>query len=63
MRDPVRCPKVVGFAIIDRVLALYDARFHNLTAKLTEVPPDSYIDVQNAASNVIPRILNHRILA
>ncbi|MEO8716551.1 MAG: tetratricopeptide repeat protein [Acetobacteraceae bacterium] len=33
-----------------RVLALYDADFRDLDAKLTRMAPDVYIDVQNAAS-------------
>jgi tetratricopeptide (TPR) repeat protein len=35
---------------MDRVLALYDGQFRNLTSRLTEAQPDLYIDVQNAAS-------------
>jgi hypothetical protein len=34
----------------DAVLALYDTRFRNLSAPLTQAQPDLYIDVQNAAS-------------
>ena len=34
----------------DAVLELYDRRFRNLSAPLTEAQPDLYIDVQNAAS-------------
>jgi hypothetical protein len=34
----------------DAVLALYDQRFRNLAAPLTQAQPDLYIDVQNAAS-------------
>jgi tetratricopeptide (TPR) repeat protein len=34
----------------DAVLALYDQRFRNLSAPLTQAQPDLYIDVQNAAS-------------
>jgi tetratricopeptide (TPR) repeat protein len=34
----------------DTVLDLYDKRFRNLTAPLTQAQPDLYIDVQNAAS-------------
>ena len=34
----------------DAVLDLYDRRFRNLTAPLTQAQPDLYIDVQNAAS-------------
>ena len=34
----------------DAVLELYDKRFRNLSAPLTEAQPDLYIDVQNAAS-------------
>jgi len=34
----------------DAVLELYDKRFRNLTAPLTQAQPDLYIDVQNAAS-------------
>jgi tetratricopeptide (TPR) repeat protein len=32
------------------VLALYDTRFRNLAAPLTQAQPDLYIDIQNAAS-------------
>ncbi len=32
------------------VLDLYDERFRNLTSPLTQMQPDLYIDVQNAAS-------------
>ena len=35
---------------VDTVLDLYDHRFRNLAAPLTEAQPDLYIDVQNAAS-------------
>jgi tetratricopeptide (TPR) repeat protein len=35
---------------VDAVLELYDRRFRNLAAPLTEAQPDLYIDVQNAAS-------------
>ena len=35
---------------LDAVLALYDTRFRNLSAPLTQAVPDLYIDVQNAAS-------------
>ena len=35
---------------IDTVLSLYDTRFRDLAAPLTEAQPDLYIDVQNAAS-------------
>ena len=34
----------------DAVLALYDKRFRDLSAPLTQAQPDLYIDVQNAAS-------------
>ncbi|TMI98670.1 MAG: tetratricopeptide repeat protein [Alphaproteobacteria bacterium] len=34
----------------DAVLDLYDKRFRNLSAALTQAQPDLYIDVQNAAS-------------
>jgi tetratricopeptide (TPR) repeat protein len=34
----------------DAVLDLYDTRFRNLAAPLTQAQPDLYIDVQNAAS-------------
>lgn len=34
----------------DRVLALYDAGFRDLTSPLTTMVPDLYIDMQNAAS-------------
>ncbi len=34
----------------DAVLDLYDKRFRNLAAPLTQAQPDLYIDVQNAAS-------------
>jgi tetratricopeptide (TPR) repeat protein len=34
----------------DAVLDLYDRRFRNLSAPLTQAQPDLYIDVQNAAS-------------
>ena len=34
----------------DAVLDLYDQRFRNLAAPLTQAQPDLYIDVQNAAS-------------
>src|SRR5215218_2635702 len=34
----------------DAVLDLYDSRFRNLSAPLTQAQPDLYIDVQNAAS-------------
>jgi hypothetical protein len=34
----------------DRVLALYDTGFRDLSAPLTQAMPDLYIDVQNAAS-------------
>lgn len=34
----------------DAVLDLYDQRFRNLSAPLTQAQPDLYIDVQNAAS-------------
>ncbi len=34
----------------DRVLDLYDRRFRNLDAPLTQAQPDLYIDVQNAAA-------------
>ena len=34
----------------DRVLALYDTGFRNLDSPLTQMQPDLYIDVQNAAS-------------
>jgi len=34
----------------DAVLDLYDRRFRNLAAPLTQAQPDLYIDVQNAAS-------------
>jgi tetratricopeptide (TPR) repeat protein len=34
----------------DAVLDLYDRRFRNLSAALTQAQPDLYIDVQNAAS-------------
>lgn len=34
----------------DAVLDLYDKRFRNLSAPLTQAQPDLYIDVQNAAS-------------
>jgi tetratricopeptide (TPR) repeat protein len=34
----------------ERVLALYDAEFRNLTSALIEAQPDLYIDAQNAAS-------------
>jgi hypothetical protein len=33
-----------------KVLSLYDAGFRNLASPLTEMAPDLYIDVQNAAS-------------
>ncbi len=33
-----------------KVLSLYDAGFRNLASPLTEIAPDLYIDVQNAAS-------------
>ena len=35
---------------LDRVLTLYDTRFRDLNAPLTQGTPDLYIDVQNAAS-------------
>ena len=35
---------------LDAVLDLYDTRFRNLSAPLTQAQPDLYIDVQNAAS-------------
>lgn len=35
---------------LDRVLTLYDTRFRDLNAPLTQGAPDLYIDVQNAAS-------------
>jgi tetratricopeptide (TPR) repeat protein len=35
---------------LDAVLDLYDRRFRNLSAPLTQAQPDLYIDVQNAAS-------------
>ena len=35
---------------IDAVLELYDNRFRNLSAPLTQAQPDLYIDIQNAAS-------------
>ena len=35
---------------LDAVLDLYDKRFRNLAAPLTQAQPDLYIDVQNAAS-------------
>lgn len=34
----------------DEVLALYDRNFRNLAAPLTQLQPDMYIDIQNAAS-------------
>jgi hypothetical protein len=34
----------------EEVLGLYDSRFRNLAAPLTQAQPDLYIDVQNAAS-------------
>jgi tetratricopeptide (TPR) repeat protein len=34
----------------DRVLELYDEGFRNLASPLTQAAPDTYIDVQNAAS-------------
>jgi hypothetical protein len=34
----------------DTVLALYDSKFRDLNAPLTQAQPDLYIDVQNAAS-------------
>jgi tetratricopeptide (TPR) repeat protein len=34
----------------DTVLNLYDTRFRNLASPLTQAAPDTYIDVQNAAS-------------
>jgi tetratricopeptide (TPR) repeat protein len=37
-------------AEFDAVLALYDTRFRDLAAPLTQATPDLYIDVQNAAS-------------
>ncbi len=37
----------------DAVLDLYDRRFRNLSAPLTQAQPDLYIDVQNAASMLL----------
>lgn len=45
---------------MDRVLALYDDEFRNLTSRLTEAQPDLYIDVQNAASMLF-RLQRHRV--
>jgi tetratricopeptide (TPR) repeat protein len=44
----------------DRVLALYDARFRDLTSTLTAGAPDLYIDIQNAAS-MLYRLGRHRV--
>jgi tetratricopeptide (TPR) repeat protein len=44
----------------DRVLALYDGEFRNLTSRLTEAQPDLYIDVQNAASMLF-RLQRHGV--
>ena len=44
----------------DRVLALYDGEFRNLTSPLTEALPDLYIDVQNAVSMLF-RLQRHGV--
>jgi hypothetical protein len=43
-----------------KVLSLYDAGFRNLTSPLTEMAPDLYIDVQNAASMLF-RLQRHGV--
>ena len=43
-----------------KVLSLYDARFRNLASPLTEMAPDLYIDVQNAASMLF-RLYRHGV--
>ncbi len=45
---------------MDRVLALYDGQFRNLTSRLTAAQPDLYIDVQNAASMLF-RLQRHDV--
>jgi hypothetical protein len=44
----------------DRVLAVYDTEFRNLSSHLTEAQPDLYIDVQNAASMLF-RLQRHGV--
>jgi hypothetical protein len=43
-----------------KVLSLYDAGFRNLASPLTELAPDLYIDVQNAASMLF-RLQRHGV--
>jgi tetratricopeptide (TPR) repeat protein len=45
---------------MDRILALYDGEFRNLTSRLTEAQPDLYIDVQNAGSMLF-RLQRHGV--
>ncbi|HEY4041534.1 MAG TPA: tetratricopeptide repeat protein [Rhodopila sp.] len=43
-----------------KVLSLYDGRFRDLTSPLTQMAPDLYIDVQNAASMLF-RVARHGV--